>query len=384
MPDSIIKQVRSQIPVTKLRPPSTQETIVRDSLISQLREGLDSHRLLLLSAPAGSGKTTLAADFVRTAEECTIRWLTLDAGDNDTTIFLLAFVVAIGLQPDTGILDSIMQGHMASRQVANVLINMLDMDNDQPFVLVLDDLHLVTNTEIYEFLDYFIDHVPTHFHLLITTRYDPPLSLTRWRTRGELMEIRLNHLRFQRAEVSVFLNQVLQLNIPDELIGQMVDRTEGWIAGLRLLAFSLERVDAAQREQYITNLAERDRYVFDLLAEEVLSQQPEAMQKFLLQTAILDALTPQLCIAVTQQPDAADKLRELHRHNLFLVSLGDGTYRYHALFQNFLQTFLKYDQPTLLKTLHLRAADSHSMPYRKIHHYLAAEAWEPAIALVSQ
>ncbi|MGA8205801.1 MAG: hypothetical protein WB812_14875, partial [Woeseiaceae bacterium] len=100
--------------------------------------------------------------------------------------------------------------------------------------------------------------------------------------------------------------------------------------------------------------------------------------------AILDELTPELCIAITQQADAAEKLRELHRHNLFLVSVGDGTYRYHALFQDFLQTFLKHDQPTLLKTLHRRAADAHSMPYRKIHHYLAAEAWEPAVGLISR
>ncbi len=375
--------LKALLPTTKLRPPSTQGTIERVTLIERLRQSVLTNRFTLISAPAGSGKTTLAADFAQSATDLTIRWLSLDEGDNDLQTLLLAMVLVTLSNGDETLIQTVSQGHLSARQVANVLINHLDQIQTPPFVLVLDDLHLLTDRDIFQFLDYFIERAPIHVHVLATTRYDPPLLLAKLRARGELAELRLNLLRFNREEANKLLNRLLCLSISDKLIGQMVECTEGWIAGLHLLGLSLEKVAIEKREQYITDLAHNDRYVFELLAEEVLAQQPQNIQRFLIETSILDELTSELCVAVTQYGGASTMLHDLHRRNLFLVSVGDGTYRYHALFRDFLQDQLKYTDSDFVKTLHRRAGDAHFLLNRKIHHYLVAEAWDNAVALIS-
>ncbi|MEO8395093.1 MAG: AAA family ATPase, partial [Chloroflexota bacterium] len=376
---TISAHLKLLFPATKLRPPGTQDTIQRTFLIDQLRQLVLAHRLILISAPAGSGKTTLAADFARSTETEIVRWLSLDEGDNDLKAFLLGIVLALVPDIDEEWSLLVSQGTIPARQVANALINRLDENLTQPLVLVLDDLHLVTDSAIHQFLDYLIERLPVQLHLLITTRYDPPLALSKLRARGELAELRLESLRFNRTEVNELLNRVLKLNISDALVNQMVERTEGWIAGLRLLALSLEGIDALKRAQYIEDLAQNDRYVFELLAEEVLRQQQDDIRRFLLETSILDELTPERCAAVTRQPDAADKLDHLHRHNLFLVSVGDGSYRYHALFRDFLRQQLKRQPSDDRKELHRRAARVQTDPIQKLEHLVAAEQWDEVI-----
>lgn len=376
-------QINLQVPVTKLRPPDTQDTIKREKLSEHLGHQVLAHRLTLISAPAGSGKTTLAVDFVQSNPDLQIRWLSLDEDDNDVQSFLHVLVLAIFPNIEKDLLQMIYQGQISSQQVANLLINRLDSTSDIPIVVVLDDLHVLTNTSINEFLDYFVDYIPQHVHILVTTRYDPNISLAKLRARNELAEFRLNDLRFDNRDVDSMINGLLNLEISDSLIEQMVERTEGWVAGIRLLSLSLSKIDIIDRQQYIENLEQHDRYVFDLLAEEVLFQQSEDVRLFLLQTSILDDLRPELCDVVTQVTDSALKLAELHRNNLFVVAVGKGNYSYHALFRDFLREQLRRYHAQQLPELHQRAAKAHPIPARKIHHYLLAEAWTEAIPLIA-
>jgi LuxR family transcriptional regulator, maltose regulon positive regulatory protein len=374
----------SWFPVTKLRPPSSQETIERAWLTDTLCQMALSHRLTLISAPAGSGKTTLAADLSRRDDQLVARWLSLDAGDNNLQAFLVAVTSALMQDHSHELIKIINNGHIQTRQMASSLVNWLDMRRQMPLVLVLDDLHLLTDADIHVFLDYLIEWLPAHVHIIATTRYDPPLSLTKLRARGELAELRLDELRFSPEEAANYLNSLLQLNLPDHLIERLCQRTEGWIAGLRLLALSLSHIDEDKRAHYLDELAQSDRYVFELLAEEVLAQQSEDMRRFLLETSILAELTPELCQAVTGQMDAARTLHQLHHHNLFLVGLGDGTYRYHALFQDFLRDQLKREDPDRYRAMHRRAAAAHKQTVLAFQHYVAAEAWDEAVDVIRE
>lgn len=371
-------------PITKLRPPSTQELIPRPWLIGKLVQLALAHRLTLISAPAGSGKTTLAADLTLQQENYTVRWLSLDDSDNNLHALLLAFTITLLPEPNQELMGSIQTGHLDGRQVANILVNWLDELVQQPLLLILDDLHLVTDKDCHGFLDYLIERIPGHVHIVATTRYDPPLSLPRMRARGELAELHLDELRFSVEEATEYLNRLLNLKLTDDLIAQLCQRTEGWVAGLRLLALSLEHVDNEKRAQYINDLAQNDRYVFELLAQEVLAQQDANIRQFLLETSILYELTPELCQQITGQSQATYTLHELHRRNLFLTALGDGTYRYHALFQDFLRDQLKRESFDLYQQVHIRAAAAQQQTIKAFQHYVAAEAWDEAIAVMRE
>jgi LuxR family maltose regulon positive regulatory protein len=219
-------------------------------------------------------------------------------------------------------------------------------------------------------------------HLVIATRYDPPLALARLKARGQMTEFRLTDLRFSDDETATFLNERLRLALsPAELVNLQA-RTEGWAAGLRLLAGSLTRITTpTDRTAFITTLARTDRYLFDFLAEEVLRQQEPHLRVFLLETSILPELTPPLCQAITGRQDAADILEEIYRRNLFLMSIEDTagtsypTYRYHALFAEFLRRRLEQELPERRIDLHRRAAESSLIPGRRVAHFLAVQLW---------
>jgi len=381
--------LKNLLPVTKFQPPATQERVERKALVDQLYNAVTNHRLTLISAPAGSGKTTLAADMVHAPSDATVKWLSLDESDNNLHDFGLAMMLAVLDQPEPDLLTVVQQGHMQPRQLATIIINQLAEKTTSPFILIIDDLHLLTDSVIHEYLDYFIERLPPYVHILMTTRDDPPLSLSKLRARGELAEIRFTELRFHGTEAGLLLNGLMNLNVSDELIDLMVTRTEGWIAGLRLLALSLKQIDGAKRAGYIANLAQQDRYIFDLLAEEVLEKQPEETRRFLLQTAILDELTPELCKAVTQQPDAFQRLEDVRRRNLFLhvIESPDGilVYRYHNLFADFLRKQLTQTlSREQIEDLHRRAAEATVIPEQSILHYLSARLWSEAIERIAQ
>ncbi len=404
---------------TKFHPPSLREDVVpRWHLLDDLRDGLTSHPLTLLSAPAGYGKTTLLAALASTYPNLSLAWLSLDKEDNDPVRFLSALIIALQhLDPTCGataqtLLRSQIQLGADVPRVTSVLINDVLETLSHPFALILDDLHYLTEPSIYVALDYLLEHRPPPLHLIVATRVDPPLALARLRARGEVAEMRLNALRFSDEEADTFLNVRLQLGLSTAELALLQSRTEGWPVGLRLLATSLDRVDSAgERELLIHYLAQTDRDIFDFLAEEVFNRQKSVVRTFLLETAILPELTPSLCRAVTHRADASTMLEELYHRNLFLVQIspfqGQGIsaldasrsdrprlrrknpgletqYRYHDLFAEFLRRKLQQKWPERVSDLHLRAARAEGDPARAVAHYLAAASWREAAELIEQ
>ena len=296
---------------TKLLPPRVRRDLLdRARLLHVVRSAVGEARLLLVSAPAGSGKTTLLATTLVQRAEYRVAWLALDDEDNDLIRFLYALVATLS-QHQPSVLDQT-AGLLADRtgpaptdaaafgrQVISALINAL-ADSPTPIVLVLDDLHVVTEPAVYTTLDYLLERLPAQVTIAIGTRHDPPLALTRLRARRELAELRLHDLRFTADEVGALLNQQHGLQLTTAELDTLYSRTEGWAAGLALLTTSLEQTGSgAARRTFLAQLAHTDRFLFDYLADEVLNRQDPFVRMFLLETAVLPELTPDACRAVT-------------------------------------------------------------------------------------
>lgn len=404
---------------TKFHPPLRRDDVIhRRHLLDDLHNRMASHSLTLLSAPAGYGKTTLLADLPTTYPETSIAWLSLDEEDNDAIRFLTALVVALQrLEPSYGpaaqsILTDRTQLGANVQRVASVLINDVLETFADPFTLILDDLHRITEPAIFVALDYLLEHLPPQMHLVMATRVDPPLALARGRARGELAEIRMTELRFSDEEAGAFLNDRLGLGLSAAELTLLQSRTEGWAVGLRLAAASLDPTGSAEdRKTLIQALAQTNRNIFEFLAEEVFNHQDAEIRDFLLKTAILPQLTPPLCQAVTRRDDAGKMLKELYHRNLFLVQVSpvqeQGSsehrvvrvdqprleanntklkiqYRYHDLFADFLRDKLAEQCPERVPDLHLRAAQAESDSARAVGHYLAAAKWPEAAEIIEQ
>ena len=380
---------------TKFLPPRLREDFVpRKRLLEALDNAIQAHSLILLSAPPGYGKTTFLASLPAAFPSLPMAWMSLDEDDNDPTRFFTALVRALQqVNPDFGgntqtLLASLADPAVETHRLMSTLINEMLGDLTETWI-ILDDLHLITEPLVHAALDYLLERTPPHIHLLISSRHDPPLLLARLRARGQITELRTPDLRFTSEEASYFLNDKQRLNLSFDDLSKLQSCAEGWAAGLRLLAGSLDHMpSASDRAAFINNLALTDRYVFDFLAEEVLKRQEPEIRQFLLATSILPEMTPWLCNALTSQDDAQDVLEELYRRNLFLTQVGvtGKAFRYHALFAKFLREQLRREQPEHLTILHHRAAQAQKKinPARAVAHYLAAELWEEAAQTIEQ
>lgn len=349
---------------TKLcAPPLRQNLVPRPSLVRRLDEGRQG-RLVLVSAPAGFGKSTVVSEWVagcaRREPEVRAAWLTLDGEDGDSSRFLIYVVAALRTAaPDLS--PGVVGVFQASQQPApeSMLTALLNEIASLPYelVLVLDDYHLVDTDRVDEVLTFMLEHLPPQLHVVIATREDPRLPLARWRARGQLVELRAADLRFSASEATEFLNRALELELPAEDVVALEARTEGWIAGLQLAALSLRgRLGASA---FIRAFTGSNRFVLDFLVEEVLNRQPQHVRSFLLQTAVLDRLCGDLCDAVTGRADGGEMLERLERANLFVVPLDDDRswYRYHHLFADALQAHLLRERPDPRPALHRRASE---------------------------
>jgi LuxR family maltose regulon positive regulatory protein len=383
---------------TKLQRPRLREDIIpRQRLLTLLHKAVASHRLTLISAPAGYGKTTLATSLAHTHADLSFTWLSLDEEDNNPTVFLVALVAAMQrLHPACGRTIQSLLGNQATpnldaKRAMSIIINDILETLPDPFALILDDLHHITDPTIMQALDFLLERLPGQMRLVATTRVDPPLALARLRARGQLAELGPPDLRFTLKELDDLLNGQLELGLSNQDLHTLQTSTDGWVAGLRLLTTSMAQLPASsQRTTLITRKVQANHHVFDLLAEEVLNRQPPNLRRFLLETSILSELTPELCQAVTGQADAPHILEEVYRRNLFIVAVDDvalassPTYRYQALFVEFLRRQLAQEQPDQLGELHRRAAEAHTIPAQVIGHYLAAEQWEAAAQVIEQ
>src|SRR5205807_1392951 len=381
---------------TKLYIPRLRPKVVsRPRLIERLNEGL-YRKLTLISAPAGFGKTTLVSEWVEGIERATA-WLSLDEGDNDPTRFLTYLVAA--LQTIAATLGEGVLGVLQSPQppppeaMLTALLNDITTILDD-FVLVLDDYHVIDAKPVDQALTFLLEHLPPHMHLVIATREDPALPLARLRARGQLTELRVIDLRFTHAEAAGFLNQVMGLNLSAQDIAALETRTEGWIAGLQLAAISLQgHEDAAS---FIRSFTGSHHFVLDYLVEEVLGQQSESVQTFLLRTSILDRFCGPLCDAVVLDPSVSGRaaLEDLERANLFIVPLDNERrwYRYHHLFADLLRQRLQQstasspeDEGGDVAELHRRASqwfEDNGLEIEAFHHAVAANDVERAERLM--
>jgi len=350
--------------LTKLYvPPPLPNIVLRPRLIERLNEGLSAGRkLTLISASAGFGKTTLVSEWVAICGQ-PVAWLSLDEGDNAPTSLLVYLVAA--LQTITSNIGAEALRMLQSPQpppiesILTILLNEITTIPDH-FVLVLDDYHAIDSKPVGNVLTFLLEHLPPHMHLVIATREDPNLPLARYRVRGQLTELRAADLRFTPAEAAGFLNQMMGLNLSEEDIAALEARTEGWIAGLQLAAISMQgHQDAAS---FIKSFTGSHHFVLDYLVEEVLKQQSESVQTFLLVTSILDRLCGPLCDAVLGPPSASgqETLEYLERTNLFIVPLDSQRrwYRYHHLFADLLRRCL--GKPKEFTEFHLRASQWHA------------------------
>ena len=350
---------------TKLFLPSPRPGIVpRPRLRERLDRGLGA-KLMLVSAPAGFGKTTLLVDWLASAvpsrEGTALRgaWLALDPGDNDPARFW-RYVVAALSTALPGVGDetlALLQDSQASpgEVVLTTLVNEIST-TDGDTVLVLDDYHVIDSAAVHEGMAFLLAHLPARLHLVLATRSDPPLSLSRMRARGDLVEVRAADLRFTTDETALYLNETMGLQLATDDVRTLEGRTEGWIAALQLAALSMTGRENVSG--FIDGFAGDDRYVVDYLVEEVLQRLPAAAQDFLLRTSVLDRMNGALCNALTGQDTGRSTLEAMERDNLFVVALDDRRhwYRYHHLFADVLRGRLLDEHPGLATELHTLAA----------------------------
>jgi LuxR family transcriptional regulator, maltose regulon positive regulatory protein len=413
-------------------PPGRATLVARPHLLHRLDSGVRlGHRLGLISAPAGYGKTTLAAAWINGRQvqaqmPAPLAWLSLDDADNDPLRLFTYLLTALRRAN----LDIGERGEALLRQpqpspsaLGLALIEDLSPPlaaATAPPILVLDDYHRIQNPLIHETVQFLVEHLPSQLYLLLLTREDPPLPLPRWRVQNRMTELRARDLRFSAEEAADFLNRVMALDLPADWVTLLEARTEGWIAGLQLAALSLQ--DRPHPHHFVQTFAGDDRQVVDYLVEEVLASQPQDVRRFLLYTSILDRMCPDLCDWVLGNRDGAGRplrdrgtrasghqgslkstdpanshspspipqslLVELERRNLFLVPLDSRRYwyRYHHLFADLLRHHLQTSvDAATVATLHRRAARwyaAHGYPTEAISHALAADDLDLAADLI--
>jgi len=379
---------------TKFYAPGSPRLLVpRPRLLTGFSHGVGP-KLVLISAPAGFGKTTLLAEWLAAAqaakasEAALFAWLSLDREDNHPETFWQYVIAALQtVAPDVGNSALTMLHEPEPPAVQTVLTALLNdlsaLTTD--LVLVLDDYHVIDARDVHEGVTFLLEHLPPHMHLVIASRTDPPFPLARMRASGEFLEVRAANLRFNSDETSTYFNDVMHVSLTAQDVEALDSRTEGWIAALQLAALSMQGRE--DNTDFIAEFAGDDRYIVDYLVEEVLQRQPEDVHVFLLQTSILGRLHGPLCDAVTGQGSGRAMLETLDRENLFLIPLDDrrGWYRYHHLFADVLRARLLHERPDEVNALHLRASEWYHQkgePNEAIHHAMAGQDAQRAAAFV--
>ena len=376
-------------------PPRRPGAVMRSRLLDQLQRGLEENRkLTLISAPAGYGKSILAAEWISTLQTSSgnqkpaIAWLSLEEADNQPHRFFTYFVAALRRGEDAFCVDlfaTLQAGQVPpSDALVTALVNEM-LAWQTPHFLVLDDFHHIQDKVILDALITLLTHQPPDCHLVLVTREDPPLPLARLRAQGQLTEIRAADLRFLAEEAAQMLQNGLHLELSAADVAHLTERTEGWAAGLQLAGVSLQGRENPRA--FVQTLSGGHRFILDYLTEEALKTQPPEVQDFLLKTSILPRLSGDLCEAVTGRADSVTLLEQLLSANLFIIPLDDEGrwYRYHHLFAELLQHKVRREHADYLPELHQRASlwhETQDNPGSAVEHALHAIDFERAVKLM--
>ena len=379
--------ISEQLLRTKLTIPQRRAALVsRPRLFEHLNSGLDG-KLILISAPAGFGKTTLITDWISHVGR-PVAWLSLDGGDNDPGLCMEYFIGALRtIKPKVGASALRLFRSSPKVPIKTILTDLINEICSLPgyFILILDDYHTITNKNIHSALGLLLENLPPNMLIVILTRADPPLYLAYLRGRGQLTELRANDLRFTLEETTEFLNENMKLGLNQEEISSLDARSEGWAAGLQMAAVSLKgRINKAE---FIDAFSGNNRNITDYLFEEVFRCQSADMQSFMLETAILDQLTGPLCDAVTGRTDSSLMLEIMKKANLFVLALDDEGrwYRYHRLFADLLLNSLKNSKPQMVSELYKRASlwyEQNGLAIQAIEHALLGKDFSLASILI--
>jgi LuxR family transcriptional regulator, maltose regulon positive regulatory protein len=376
---------------SKLAAPSMPgRTVARPRLFALLDAGVE-RPVTLVAAPAGAGKTMLLTSWMSAASlPGRVAWLSLDHGDNDPVRFW-TYVLAAFCRSDVVPADSRLHDLEPHRLADETLLPQLMQGLEElasPVVLVLDDLHELNDARVVGGIEFLVRHAPPQLRLVLSTRADPALPLHRLLVSGRLTEVRAADLAFTVPEVAELLAEYdFRSRLSDDDLVMLHVRTEGWAAGLRLAAVSMQHQPDLHR--FVTELAGDDRSLAGYLVSEVLEQQPAELRSFLLRTCMVNQLSGELADALTGRDDGERILARLERANAFVVALGSRRewYQYHPLFAELLRYELRRQAPQEVSELHRRAARwyaGHGLPGDAVQQAVAVQDWGYAAELIAE
>ena len=390
--------LHDQVLATKFLVPIASHALISRPYLTALLNACPRRPLTLISAPAGFGKTTLLSEWAQTlssdgysrGDPCGrpgVAWLSLDEEDNNPVRFWRYVLMALdrvqpGIYTDLVTRLQTQRPHLPS--LVTALINRL-VQSPQQVLLVLDDYHIVTDQAVHTSITSLVEHLPAQLRLVLSTRVDPPFPLSRLRARSQLLEVRTEQLLCTGTEVADFLREIVGVELSGAEVEQVASRTGGWLASLQMLNLSWHGSEGPFYVQ--EEVSGSHHHIVDYLTEEVLRQQPPAIQHFLLHTSMLERLTAPLCDAVLQQRGSQQVLEELKHTNLFLMSLDSQRcwYRYHQLFAEALRFVLERSDPEAIAIVHRRASAwfaEHGYAREAIQHAIQARDWSQAADLI--
>lgn len=367
MGDSILLQTKFLIPH---RSPTH---LSRELLVSQICAKESKQRVMLI-APAGYGKTSLLTE-VAGQYSYPLTWIQLDEGDNDPATFMAYLIEGLRRQLNNLTISLPSGDSIAPERLLVILLNQLLEQSDPAWMLILDDYHVIRNPVVHELLTTLLENLPPRMCMVIASRITPVLPLARWRARNQLLELRAGDLRFSTEETQIWLNQQSR-ELPDKVIARLVEKTEGWGAGLQLATALLNESD--NQDAVVAQLTGTQPYIFDYLMEEVFGQQADDIQSFLLRSSVFTELNPETCATVLKIPSAHEILIKLEKNSLFISRLNTQKrwYRYHQLFRDFLLSKFKLQSPDDYTATQTTAGEYFAQSRQSetaIQHFIAAD-----------